>query len=87
MKDENIGLRKRAIEFLRQIDGFRGLEVDGNDLVVYVVSRSDEAKLPASFEHLQVSAVVAEKLRKATPTAAGSGFAVKLNAQRRRDAG
>ena len=52
-----------AMRELATIPGFRGLEVEGKELVVYVVSRADEAALPASIEGLPVRAIVAERLR------------------------
>jgi hypothetical protein len=68
-------LKSEAKRALAAIPGFRGLEIDDRELIVYVVSRADEALLPRTLCGLSVRAVVAEKLaeeRRAYATKSGT---------------
>jgi hypothetical protein len=73
MNDAYTAAKRVAMRELAAIPGFRGLEIEGKELVVYVVSRADEAALPPTIEGLRLRAVVAEKLREERNR--GEGFA------------
>jgi hypothetical protein len=57
-----VHLKRAAMKALEGISGFRGLEVEGRKLIVYVVSSADAAALPSYMYGLRVQAVVAEEL-------------------------